>query len=45
MFREDDVRFEVFTGVIVKNAVLWDIQTLFVHHRRHITSLLQSPAS
>jgi hypothetical protein len=28
----------------MKNAVLWDIRTQFVPHRRHITSPLQSPA-
>jgi hypothetical protein len=28
----------------MKNAVFWDIKTQFVPHRRHITSLLQSPA-
>jgi hypothetical protein len=39
------VRFEVFTAVTVKNDVFWDIKTQFVLHRRHITSLLQSPAS
>jgi hypothetical protein len=27
-----------------KNVVFWDIKTQFVPHRRHITSLLQSPA-
>jgi hypothetical protein len=37
-------RFEVFTAVTIKNAVYWDIKTLFVLHRRHITSLLQNPA-
>jgi hypothetical protein len=29
----------------MKNGVFWDIKTQFVLHRRHITSLLQSPAS
>jgi Fe-S cluster assembly ATPase SufC len=38
------VRFEIFTAVTMKNAILWDIKTQFVLHRRHITSLLQSPA-
>jgi hypothetical protein len=28
----------------MKNNVFWDIKTRFVLHRRHITSLLQSPA-
>jgi hypothetical protein len=28
----------------MKNTVFWDIKTQFVLHRRHITSLLQSPA-
>jgi hypothetical protein len=39
------VGFEVFTTVNMKNAVFWDIKSQFVHHRRHITSPLQSPAS
>jgi hypothetical protein len=39
------VRFEVFTAVTMKNVVFWDIKPLFVLHRRHITSPLQSPAS
>jgi hypothetical protein len=39
------VRFEDFTAVTMKNAVLWDKKTQFVPHRRHITSPLQSPAS
>jgi hypothetical protein len=38
------VRSEVFTAVTMKNVVFWDIKTQFVPHRRHITSLLQSPA-
>jgi hypothetical protein len=37
-------RFEVSTAVTMKNAVFWDIETKFVLHRRHITSLLQSLA-
>jgi hypothetical protein len=28
----------------MKNVVFWDIKTQFVLHRRHITSLLESPA-
>jgi hypothetical protein len=43
--KEAHVRFEVFTAVTLKNAVFWDIKIQFVLHRRHITSLLQSPAS
>jgi hypothetical protein len=38
------VRFEGFTAVTVKNAAFWDIETQFLLHRKHITSLLQSPA-
>jgi hypothetical protein len=38
------VRFEGSTAVTMKNAVLWDIKTLFVLHRKHITSPLQSSA-
>jgi hypothetical protein len=38
------VRFGDFTPVTMKNAVFWDIKTQFVPHRRHITSLLQSPS-
>jgi hypothetical protein len=40
-----DVRFEAYTAGTMKNAVFWDIKTLFVPHRKHITSPLQSPAS
>jgi hypothetical protein len=29
----------------MKNAVFWDIKSQFVLYRRHITSLLQSPAN
>jgi hypothetical protein len=39
------VRFEIFTAVTMKNGVFWDINTQFVPNRRHITSLLQIPAS
>jgi hypothetical protein len=38
------VKFEVFTALTMKNGVFWDIKTQFVPNRRHITSLLQSPA-
>jgi hypothetical protein len=37
------VTFEVLTVVTVKTAVFWDIKTQFIPHRKHITSLLQSP--
>jgi hypothetical protein len=46
-YRAQPVRlltYEVFTAGTMKNAVFWDIKTQFVPHRRHITSLLQSPA-
>jgi hypothetical protein len=39
------VRFVVFITVAMKNAVLWDIRTKFIPHRRHITSPLQNAAS
>jgi hypothetical protein len=39
-FTSINVRFEVFTAVTMKNAVSWDIKTLHVPHRRHITSQL-----
>jgi hypothetical protein len=39
------VGFEIFRAVTMKNAVFWDIKPHFVLHRRHITSLLQSPAA
>jgi hypothetical protein len=29
----------------MKNAVFWDIKAQFLSHRKHIASLLQSPAS
>jgi hypothetical protein len=38
------VKFQVFTVVIMKNAVFWDINTQFVPRKKHITSPLQSPA-
>jgi hypothetical protein len=38
------VRFEVFTAVIMKNAIFWDIKAQFVPHRKHITSPLRSLA-
>jgi hypothetical protein len=37
-------RSEVFTAVTMKNPVFWDIKTQLVPHRKHIMSLLQSPA-
>jgi hypothetical protein len=39
-----NIKFEVFM-TIIKKAVLWDIKTEFVNHRKHITYPLQSPAS
>jgi hypothetical protein len=39
------VRFGGFASVTMKNVVFWDIRILFIPHRRHITSPLQSPAS
>jgi hypothetical protein len=41
----DIVKFDIFTAVTMKNVVFLDIKPLFVLHRRHITSPLQSPAS
>jgi hypothetical protein len=38
------VRFEVFTAVTMKTGVFWDMKTLFVPHKKHITSPLQSRA-
>jgi hypothetical protein len=38
------VGFEVFTAVVIKNAVFWKVKTQFVPHRRNIASQLQSPA-
>jgi hypothetical protein len=40
----ENVRFEVFMAVSMKNAVFWDIGTQFIPHRKHITSPLHSPA-
>jgi hypothetical protein len=34
---KNDVRFEVFTAVTIKNGVFWDMRIQFVPHRRHIT--------
>jgi hypothetical protein len=41
----NNVRFEVFMAVTMKNVVFWDIKPQFVLHRRHITSPLHGPAS
>jgi hypothetical protein len=38
------VGFEVLTAAVMNVDVFWDIKTQFVPLRRHITSLLQSPA-
>jgi hypothetical protein len=38
------VRLEVLVAVTMKNVIFWDINIQFVLHRRHIISLLQSPA-
>jgi hypothetical protein len=38
------VSTEVFTAATMKNVVFWGIKPQFVPHRRHITSLLHSPA-
>jgi hypothetical protein len=40
----ENVRYEVFTAVTIKNVVFWNIKAQFVSHRRHIKSSLQSPA-
>jgi hypothetical protein len=40
----NDVRFEVFTAMTMKNAFFWNIKTQFVPDRRHITYPLQRPA-
>jgi hypothetical protein len=37
----NDIRFDVFTVVTMKNAVFWDIEHQFVSHRKHIKSPLQ----
>jgi hypothetical protein len=41
--KRNRVRFEVFTAVTKKIALFWDIKPQFILHRKHITSLLQSP--
>jgi hypothetical protein len=38
------VRFEVLKAVTMKNAVVWDLKTQIVPHKKYNTSLLQSPA-
>jgi hypothetical protein len=43
-FNFDHVRFEVFMAVTMKRAFFWDLKTLFIPHRRHITSPLHSSA-
>jgi Na+-translocating ferredoxin:NAD+ oxidoreductase RnfG subunit len=37
--RKKGVRFEVFTAATMRNAVVLDIKTQFVLHRRHISPL------
>jgi hypothetical protein len=41
--RTQNLNIEVYGEM--KNVDFWDIRTQFVLHRRHITSLLHSPAS
>jgi hypothetical protein len=41
----NDVKFEIFGPVTMKNVVFWYIKTQFVPHRRHIAFPLQIPAS
>jgi hypothetical protein len=36
------IRSEVFTAVIMKNAVFWDINTQFIPHRRHYVSVTET---
>jgi hypothetical protein len=36
------VRLEAFTAMTMKN--FRDIETQFIPHRRHVTSMLQNPA-
>jgi hypothetical protein len=36
----NDVRFEDFTAVIMKNAFFWDIKTQFLPHRKNLASPL-----
>jgi hypothetical protein len=36
------VRFEVFTAVTMKHAVVWDTKTQFVLHKEPITSATES---
>jgi hypothetical protein len=38
------VRFEVFTAVTMKNAVVWNIKTDFVSHRTRIPASVQNSA-
>jgi hypothetical protein len=38
------VRYEIFKTVTMKTVVFCDIKTVFVLHRRHSTSALQTPA-
>jgi hypothetical protein len=41
----NNVWFKVFSAMTMKNSVDWDKKTHFKHHRKHITSPLQGPAS
>jgi hypothetical protein len=37
----NNVRFEVFRAMTMRNAFFWDIKAQFILHRKHITSPLQ----
>jgi hypothetical protein len=37
-------RVDVSTELTMKNVVFWDMEAQFTPHRKHITSLIQSPA-
>jgi hypothetical protein len=36
--RQCYIRFEVYTGVTMKNAVFWDIKTKFLPHKKYYVS-------
>jgi hypothetical protein len=40
---ENYIKFEVFTAVIMKYDILWNIKIQFMYPRKHITFSLQSP--
>jgi hypothetical protein len=41
-FCQNCIRYEVFAAVAMNNVVFWDIETLFVPHRKHYFSVTEA---